>query len=169
MRTPDSEVEKLLRLLTFLPLNEIKDLVEKHMRTPELKMAQKKLARELTLLIHGKEGLENAEKISDALYSGNINSLGELEVQEVSRIFEGAAYNEILMEPGTTVLDIAVKAKCFKTEKDAVRIISSGGFYVNQKRSSNISEVLTNGVHILKNGISILRVGKKNYYIVKWT
>jgi tyrosyl-tRNA synthetase len=168
IRMPDSEVEKLLRLLTFLPLNEVNDIMEVHKRTPELKTAQKRLARELTMLIHGKEGLENAEKISMALYSGDINTLGELEPQEVSRIFEGAAYKEILMEPGTTILDAALKAKCFLAEKDAVRIIVSGGFYVNQKRTSNISEIFTNGVHILKNGISILRVGKKNYYIVKW-
>lgn len=51
---------------------------------------------------------------------------------------------------------------------DAGRIIKAGGFYLNQGRMKNIDEVIVPGVHILKNGLTLLRVGKKNYYIVKW-
>lgn len=53
IRTPDSEVGKLLKLFTFLPMNEIEDIVQKHKRVPELREAQQKLAEEVTLLIHG--------------------------------------------------------------------------------------------------------------------
>lgn len=52
--------------------------------------------------------------------------------------------------------------------EDALRIISAGGFYVNQQRVNNPSEVLSANAHVLKNNISVLRVGKRNYYIVKW-
>lgn len=51
---------------------------------------------------------------------------------------------------------------------DAIRIISAGGFYINQQRVNNPSEVLNQNVHRLKNDVTLLRVGKKNYYIVKW-
>jgi tyrosyl-tRNA synthetase len=51
---------------------------------------------------------------------------------------------------------------------DASRIITAGGFYVNQKRTTNLSEILVPGIHILKNNLSLFRVGKKNYYIVQW-
>lgn len=52
--------------------------------------------------------------------------------------------------------------------EDAVRIISAGGFYVNQQKVKNPSEVVNLNVHRLENNVSLLRVGKKNYYIVKW-
>lgn len=55
VRIGDAEVEQLLKLLTFLPLNEIADIMEKHRQVPELREAQRKLAQELTLLIHGRK------------------------------------------------------------------------------------------------------------------
>ncbi|XP_053682267.1 tyrosine--tRNA ligase, mitochondrial [Sabethes cyaneus] len=168
IRTPDSEVEKLLKLLTFLHLDEIRSIMARHRRTPELWEAQKRLAQELTLLVHGEEGLQQAENISAALYSGQVEALGELAVRDIAGTFGGAPLVEILPEPGITVLDVAMRAKCFPTEKDAVRIIQAGGFSINLNKAKNVSEVLTPGVHILKNNVSLLRVGKRNYYIVRW-
>ncbi|EDS43414.1 tyrosyl-tRNA synthetase [Culex quinquefasciatus] len=149
-------------------------LMARHQRTPELWEAQKRLAQELTLLVHGEEGLRKAEDISDALFSGNVQALGELEVRDIKQTFGGAPLVEILPEPGLSVLDVAMKAKCFRNEredpilKDATRIIAAGGFSINLNKAKNVAEVLAPGVHILKNGISLLRVGKRNYYIVKW-
>ena len=62
-----------------------------------------------------------------------------------------------------------MKIGCFKTERDAIRIISAGGFYVNQQRVTNTEELVIHGIHILNNNLMLVRVGKKNYYIVEWT
>lgn len=51
---------------------------------------------------------------------------------------------------------------------DAMRIIKAGGFYINHQRVQKIDEVITESAHILPNLVSLLRVGKRNYYIVKW-
>lgn len=51
---------------------------------------------------------------------------------------------------------------------DAIRIIKAGGFYINHHRINKIDEVITQSAHILPNLISLLRVGKRNHYIVKW-
>ncbi|XP_052860442.1 tyrosine--tRNA ligase, mitochondrial [Anopheles cruzii] len=168
VRTPDSEVEKLLKLLTFLPLPTIEQTMAKHRRTPELWEAQTLLADELTRLVHGDEGLQMAKSISRALYSGDLTALEQLEVRDVSQIFDGASLHEVVPEPGMTVLDIAMRAKCFPTEKDAVRIIGAGGFSINLKKVKNVTEVLVPSVHMISNKLSLLRVGKRNYYIVKW-
>ena len=168
VRLSDVEAENLLKLLTFHPTNEVNDLIEKHKRTPELREAQKTLANDLTLLIHGKEGLKKATMISDALYKGDVHGLGELKPQEVQQLFSGASYTEHFMEAGTTLIKAAMQIKCFPTETDANRIITAGGFYINQKRSTNPLEILSPDIHILANGVSVFRVGKKNYYIVKW-
>lgn len=51
---------------------------------------------------------------------------------------------------------------------DAIRIIRAGGFYINHQRVKKVDEVITESAHILPNLVSLLRVGKRNYYIVKW-
>lgn len=56
----------------------------------------------------------------------------------------------------------------FYISGDALRIIQAGGFYINHQRMKKIDEVITESAHILPNLISLLRVGKRNYYIVKW-
>ncbi|XP_055683670.1 tyrosine--tRNA ligase, mitochondrial [Lutzomyia longipalpis] len=168
LRSRDADVERLLKLFTFLPLRQIKEIMDRHRNTPEIREAQKKLAQQVTILIHGQEGLETAERVSEALYGGNITALGELSYADVKTTFQGAPLAELIMEPGMTVLDVAMRAKCFPTTDDAIRIITAGGFRINLQRTTNISEVLSPGIHILKNGISLLRVGKRNYYIVKW-
>lgn len=168
IRLSDADAENLLKLLTFIPSNEVNDLIGSHRRNPELREAQKILADNLTLLVHGTAALEKAHMISDALYKGDINALGNLDHREMAQLFSGAPYNEFFMEPGTTMIDAAMRAKCFANEKDAHRIITAGGFYINQNRTTNPSEILTPGVHILPNGISLFRIGKKNYTIVKW-
>lgn len=168
VRTADSEVEKLLKLFTFLPLKDISQIVEEHKRVPELREAQKALAEEVTVLVHGQKGLKTAQKVTSALYKGSIDALGELNYNDVKQTFAGATIVEILAEPGISILDLAMKAKCFPTQSDAMRIIAAGGFYVNLKKAQNIAEVITQGIHILRNGLTLLRVGKRNFYIVKW-
>lgn len=168
LRQSDKETEKLLKLFSFLPTNQLDHFIAKHQKVPEVREAQKALADQLTLLIHGQEGLEKAKRVSDALFGGDVHALGELKNSEIKEVFTGAPYREMIMEPGTNMLDAAMRAECFGTKKDAHRIISAGGFYINMKRCSNPSEILSPDIHILPNGISIFRAGKKNYYIVKW-
>ncbi|KAL7736589.1 hypothetical protein ACLKA6_015228 [Drosophila palustris] len=168
MRMPDSEVEKLLKLFTFIPLPEVEQLMQEHAKEPEKRKAQTLLAEDVTLLVHGEHGLKQAERVTNALYKGNVDGLAELSLAEIKQTFQGATIVDILNEPGMSTLQLAMKARCFPTETDAVRIINAGGFYVNQKRVQNIAEVITTGIHILRNGVSLLRVGKRNFYIVRW-
>ncbi|KAI8040133.1 hypothetical protein M5D96_007563 [Drosophila gunungcola] len=166
LRMPDSEVEKLLKLFTFIPLPQIEQLMSEHTREPEKRKAQTLLAEDVTLLVHGENGLKQAERVTNALYKGNVEGLAELNLAEIQQTFQGATMVDLMTEPGMSILELAMKAKCFPTETDAVRIINAGGFYVNQKRVQNIAEVLTTGIHILRNGVSLLRVGKRNFYII---
>lgn len=168
LRQPDTEAEKLLKLFSLTETNQVFHLLERHKKFPELREAQKALAEQLTLLIHGKEGLEKAQKVSEALFNSDINVLGELKNAEIKEIFSGAPYRELIMEPGTTMLDAAMRAECFRNKIDANRIITAGGFYINMKKTQNPAEILSPDIHILPNGISIFRVGKKNFYIIKW-
>lgn len=168
MRQPDSEVEKLLKFFTFDTVGSISDLMRRHREKPELRLPQQRLAEQVTILVHGEEGLQNAQRASEALYKGSVHALGEMSIPDVVQLFEGATVVEVLPEAGQSILDLSMKVGCFPTPQDALRIISAGGFYINQQRVNNPSEILNLNAHILKNNVSLLRVGKRNYYIVKW-
>jgi len=139
------------------------------------------------------EGLEEAKRATDALYGESVEALAALEDSQIASLFGGSgAFREILLTPGTTVLDMALKAKCFSNESkyfsyqylritylckakvflivgDATRIITGGGFFLNHTRVTSTTQVVVPGVHILPNKISLARVGKKNYTVIKWS
>ncbi|PZC82989.1 hypothetical protein B5X24_HaOG208856 [Helicoverpa armigera] len=107
-------------------------------------------------------------KATDAIYSKDVKSLVALSSTELEQVFENATVTNLLLSPGITVLELGMKAKCFPTERDAMRIIQAGGFYINHQKIQKIDELITQSAHILPNLLSLLRVGKRNYYIVKW-
>lgn len=169
MRVRDSEVESLLRFFTFDSLGEIKELMKKHMSKPETRLAQKRLAEQVTLLVHGEGGLSSALQTTETLYSKDLNKLAEMTAEDLSLVLDGAPIIELLPKPGMTVYNLALEAGCFPRDGiHATNVISKGGFYLNNERSANANEVLTLGTHILPNKVTIARVGKKRYYIVKW-
>ncbi|XP_026488220.2 tyrosine--tRNA ligase, mitochondrial [Vanessa tameamea] len=168
IRTKDSDVERLLKLFTFYSLGEIKDIMFKHKQHPEQRYPQQCLADQLTTLVHGEEGLTKARQATEAIYSKDVKSLISLTPTDMEQVFEGAAITHLLLSPGITVLELGMKAKCFPTESDAIRIIQAGGFYINHQKMKKIDEVITESAHILPNLVTLIRVGKRNYYIVKW-
>ena len=169
LRLPDSQMDNMLGYFTFLSPQDIQDTLESHQTQPELRTAQTCLATQLTLLVHGQTGLDMALKTTNILYHQDLNTLATLDLDEARDIFTGAPFLQRLFSPGMSVLDLANKVGCFRTEKDAVRIIRAGGFYINMVRVDNTEEILTHGKHIMGNGLTVIRVGKKNYYIVEWT
>lgn len=102
------------------------------------------------------------------LYNRSIDTLVKLSADEIANIFEGARVVDVLGEQGLTVYELATQIKCFKSDQDARRIITAGGFYINYVKVTNLNEIIVPGIHILSNNVTLLRVGKKSYHIVRW-
>ncbi|KAG8579868.1 hypothetical protein GDO81_011079 [Engystomops pustulosus] len=168
VRQRDSDVERFLKLFTFLPLPEIRHIMDQHAKEPEKRIPQKRLAAEVTKLVHGKEGLESAKRCTQALYHSSIEALATMSDQELQELFQEAPFAELLLEPGTRVLDACLKVSAIPEGPRGFDILSSGGVSFNHIRVTNPDEVLVVGQHILRNGLSLIKVGKKNFYIVKW-
>ncbi|KAL7633621.1 UNVERIFIED_CONTAM: hypothetical protein RMT77_016154 [Armadillidium vulgare] len=169
LRTKDSDVEKYLKLLTFIPLSEIQIAMDIHKERPEQLKPQKRLAEHLTILVHGESGLKKAKQGTEILFGGNSGVLADMEAEDVIDLFRGATYKNLLLKPGITVLDLALMAECFSTEKRAIQTIEAGGFSINQAKVTEPFLALIPGVHVLPNGVSVLKVGKRNYYLVQWS
>lgn len=168
MRLPDAEVGKFLKLFTFYSLPEIESIIASHMKTPDVRSAQQKLAEEVTLLVHGEQGLSSAKAATKAIYQSDADSLAKLSMKELKQILPESSITQLPLEPGMSMLEMTMKAGCFLSEDDAVRIITGGGVYINLQRISSPKSVLVEGQHILPNGTTVIRVGKKNFYVVEW-
>uniref|UniRef100_A0ACB8FN50 Tyrosine--tRNA ligase, mitochondrial n=1 Tax=Sphaerodactylus townsendi TaxID=933632 RepID=A0ACB8FN50_9SAUR len=131
VRQPDSIVKRYLQIFTFLPLPEINHIMEMHAKEPEKWGPQKRLAAEVTKLVHGKEGLESAKRCTRALYYSNVDALESMSDSELQELFREAPYIEKLYEPGTTVLDLCRKANAVADGPRGHRDITSGGVHIN--------------------------------------
>ncbi|XP_014210866.1 tyrosine--tRNA ligase, mitochondrial [Copidosoma floridanum] len=168
IRTTDADVESYLKLFTFLPINQINQIMEVHKKNPDNRKAQEILADNVTLLVHGEEGLTAAKNASLLLYDKSLESLSEMTQDQVVMALEGAKVVNLILDGEITAFDIAMKANCFKTAQDAHRIIRAGGFYINYERIKDPDLMIEPSVHILRNNVTLLRTGKKTYYIVRW-
>ncbi|KAM8974187.1 tyrosine--tRNA ligase, mitochondrial [Pelodytes ibericus] len=168
VRQQDGVIERYLKLFTFLPLEEITHIMEQHAKEPEKRLPHKRLAAEVTKLVHGKEGLESAKRCTQALYHSSISALEAMSDMELQELFQEAPFAEMLHEPGTRVLDACLKVSAIPEGPRGYEIITNGGLSINHRKITNPDEVLVVGQHILKNGLSLIKVGRKNFYIVKW-
>uniref|UniRef100_A0A8C4Q5I5 Tyrosine--tRNA ligase n=1 Tax=Eptatretus burgeri TaxID=7764 RepID=A0A8C4Q5I5_EPTBU len=153
LRLPDNDVERYLRLLTFLPLAEINSIMNGHRKQPEIRNAQRRLAREVTLLVHGKEGLESAKRCTSTLYEGNLEALNAMSDQELREVFQGAPFYEFLLEPGTSILDACHRINAVPEGRRGFELIVAGAVSINHERQNNPSQLLIRGRHVLQNGV----------------
>lgn len=177
MRAEDSQMPKLLKFFTFLPDEEIDRIMKKFLKNTSSRYAQERLATEVTLLVHGLDGLTSAERVTKALYHLDMNALADMSIEEIDSVFGkdlittlplpsllGEDNNEIEF----TVLDLAIKASAFPNISTAGQVIRAGGFSINGVKITDPSTKLDESQHILKNDITLIRVGKRRYFIVRW-
>ena len=157
----DSMIIKYLKQLTFLNREEIEEIEAKHKEHPELREAQKILAREIITDIHGKEEYEKAIKISQVLFSGKFKDLNDEELEEA---LKGKKIEE--MDLNKNVLDILIDIKAASSKREAREFIQNNSIEINGEKVNNIDQsidetFLTNDKYL------IIKRGKKNYYIGK--
>ncbi|HIG0359559.1 MULTISPECIES: tyrosine--tRNA ligase [Clostridium] len=144
----DADVEKCLRLITFLPMDEVRRLSS--LKGAEINEAKKVLAFEVTKLIHGEEEAEKAKVAAEALFGGNAKDLGNMPTAYIGK--------DYLNNP---LVDVLVKCEILPSKSEARRLIKQGGLYVNDEKVTEINLVVTEE-HVTEDGIMIRR-GKKNF------
>ncbi|MBP2032619.1 tyrosyl-tRNA synthetase [Clostridium algifaecis] len=143
----DSDVEKCLALLTFLPMDEVRRLGS--LKDSEINKSKEILAYEVTKLIHGKEEADKAKKAAEALFSGgsNMDNVPTVEIEKA--------------EINSGIVDIIVKTGILPSKSEARRLIKQGGLTINGEKVTDANAVITN--EDFKDGSMLIRRGKKNY------
>lgn len=163
INTDDRDVIKFIKYFTFLSKEEIEEL-EKEMETaPEKRVAHKKLAEEVTKIVHGEEALNQAIRISEALFSGAISSLSADEIQQG---FKDVPSYEC-GEEEISLLDLLIAAKISPSKRQGREDIQNGAVYINGDRCTDLEKVVS-AEDKIDNQFTIIRRGKKKYFLIKW-
>ena len=170
LNTSDVDAEKYIKIFTFLSKEEIEVLTEKHRESPHLRLLQKRLAEEITVMVHSALDLENAIKASNILF-GNATSedLKQLDEATFLEVFDGVPQANISkqeIEAGINIIDVLnEKTGFFKSNGEARRALSANSISVNKEKVTE-EFVLTN-TNLINNQFVLLQSGKKNYFVIR--
>ncbi len=164
IRTEDADVEKLLKLFTFLEADEIATILATHLQAPEQRVAQKRLAAEMTRLVHGEERLAQAIASSEALFGGEISGLSDSDLADIFADVPSFSIEANTIEAGLRLPDLLVRAGAAKSKGEATRLIAAGGVYLNNKRADDAPKMLHKD-DLASESMFVVRVGKKSYYL----
>lgn len=164
INTADADVVKYLKFFTFLGKEEIEELEKSVQEEPHLRKAQKALAEEMTRMIHGEESLQQAIKISAALFSGEVK---ELSAEEIKQGFKDVPSFTVEGEEELALVDLLVAAKISPSKRQAREDVSNGAVSLNGERVTDTGYVLGDSDRI-EGQFTIVRRGKKKYFLIKY-
>lgn len=165
LRTTDADVEKYLKMFTLLPVGEIDAIVREHEIHPERRLAQRLLAKEVTLMIHRKEGLEAARVATKVLFGTDYSTLHAKDIvtslandPRLVRCTE----DELL---GITLPNIAAKFGLTSSKSVARQLAIGNGLYLNNVPQPDVHFKLERS-HLIDGQVAILRAGKDTHLIL---
>ncbi|WP_347862557.1 tyrosine--tRNA ligase [Salimicrobium sp. PL1-032A] len=159
----DRDVLKFLHYFTFLDFEEIEELRKEVEEQPEKRTAQKRLAEEMTKIVHDEKALEQAQKITEALFSGDIKALN---AEEIEQGFKGVPSHTV-EEEGKRLVDLLVEAGISSSKRQAREDISNGAIYINGERNQETRHELGEADKI-EGKYTIIRRGKKKYFFIQY-
>lgn len=161
INTADADVIKYLKIFTFVSREDIEALEKTVEEQPHLREAQKRLAKEMTELIHGVEAHEQAVRISQALFSGNLK---ELSVAEMKDAFKDVPSAELPRED-KGIVELLIEAGVSPSKRQAREDVTNGAISLNGEKVTDVAYIVT-GADRLDDTFSIVRRGKKNYKMI---
>ena len=170
LNTSDEDAEKYIKVFTLLPREEIVRLIEQHKEAPHARLLQKKLAEEITTMVHSKEDFEMAVEASQILFGkGTAEQLKKLNEKTFLSVFEGVpqfTISKTELENGINILDLlAEKTEIFPSKGELRRTIKGNGLSINKEKTDD-PDLLINESFLIGNKYILAQKGKKNYFLI---
>jgi len=169
LNVSDEDAEKYLRIFTMLNRTEIETLVKEHTGVPHMRVMQKKLAEEVTSMVHSREEYEMAVEASGILFGkGTTESLKRIREDLFLAVFEGVPQFEVpSSDIDFDVLELlAVETAVFASKGEARRMVSGGGVSINKRKITGPEQRISK-VDFINNKYLLIQKGKKNYYLIR--
>ncbi len=170
LNVSDADAERYIKIFTSLSKEEIDSLIKEHQEAPHLRVLQKRLAKEVTVMVHSSEDYEAAVEASGILF-GNATSeaLRRLDEEMLLQVLDGVPQFEISradIEAGIDPLELlAVKTQIFPSKNEARKMLQAGGVSLNKEKLTDLQKPITSEA-LLNNKYFLFGRGKKNYFLV---
>lgn len=170
LNVSDADAAKYIKIFTALSKEEIADLEAEQAAAPHLRPLQKRLAKEVTIMVHSEEDYNAAVEASNILF-GNATSeaLKKLDEDTLLAVFEGVPQFEVSLDEfatGIKAVDLFTeKAAVFPSKGEMRKLVQSGGVSVNKEKLATADEVVTSA-SLLNNKYLLVQKGKKNYFLL---
>ncbi len=164
IQTDDRDVGRFLKYFTFLSTREIDEIEREHLESPEKRKGQRRLARELTTLVHGADVARSAERAAKILFGAELDGI---EKNDLLSAAEEMPSTRQVGSPPYPLIDALVETGLCKSKSLARKDLKGGGIYVNNRRITGEDSMLSVD-DILFNRYVLLRKGKKNYHLIEF-
>ena len=170
LNVSDLDAEKYIKIFTSLNKEEIDLLIEEQQKAAHLRPLQKRLAKELTILVHSPEDYESAVEASTILFGNSTSeNLKKLDEETLLSVFEGVPQFEISKDqliPGVKAVDLLVEsAAVFPSKGEMKKLVQSGGVSINKERMDEFDLVI-DASYLLNERYLLIQKGKKNYFLL---
>ena len=170
LNTADEDAESYIKIFTFIEQPEIEALIAQHREAPHLRQLQQRLAKELTIFIHGEASYEFAVKASSLLFSNDTAELlVSLTEAQLLDVMAGVPQYEVAktdLEAGKDVISLLAETGIFPSKGEARKTVQGGGVSMNKNKINGI-DTIVNTAALLRDKYILFQKGKKNYYLVK--
>jgi tyrosyl-tRNA synthetase len=173
LNVSDEDAAKYIKIFTILPQEEIEKIISDHDKAPHERILQKRLAEEVTVMVHSRNEYEGAVEASQILFGkGTTESLKKMSENTFLSVFEGVPVFDIKMGillKGVTVADLCTEhSQVFASKGELRRLVQGGGFSINKEKIDNPDAVVTSEF-LLNKKYLLLQKGKKNYFLIRAT
>lgn len=170
LNVSDADAEKYIKIFTFLSKEEIETLIAEHAKAPHLRILQKKLAQEVTVMVHSEEDYQAAVEASNILF-GNATPevLRKLDEDTLLAVFEGVPQFNVpksALEGGIKAVDLFTEtAAVFPSKGEMRKMVQSGGVSINKNKLNQFDELIDTS-YLIDNKYLLVQKGKKNYFLL---
>ncbi len=170
MNVSDDDAKRYIKIFTSLSREEIEALIKEHDAAPHLRVLQKRLAKEVTCMVHSEEDYNKAVEATNILFgNATADALRALDEETFLQVFEGVERYEISLDElkaGIAPLDLlAEKTNIFPSKGEARKMIQANGFSMNKEKLTDPASPITDA-SLLNGKYLLFQKGKKNYYLV---
>ncbi len=170
LNVSDTDAEKYIKIFTFISKEEIDVLILEHQQAPHLRILQKRLAQEITYMVHSKEDYDAAVEAASILFgNATADALKNLDEETLLAVFEGVPSFEVSLEEiksGVRALDLLTeKAAVFPSKGEMRKMIQAGGFSINKEKYGD-TDGFIDGSYLLNGRYLLAQKGKKNYFLL---
>ena len=169
LNVSDEDAERYIKIFTLLSQDEIANLIEEHRQAPERRLLQKRLAEEVTVMVHSRADYEAAVEASSILFGKQSQTaLENLDEQTFLDVFEGVPQSTIAkndLQTGIPVLDLLASTQIIPSKGEARRLIKGNGLSLNKQKITNHEQIITDK-DLIKGKYLLFQKGKKNYFLI---